>query len=290
MATEMVTIPDVLGVGKRSVETLYEKTVAAVPPVDTYVFDMYNVRFVCPYGIIALVCASRLLAERSGRVVQLARMKTDVHQYLERMDLFLVGERWLEPTTVLTEKWSRNEASDRLLELTTIRNSDDVLVIADRARRIFARWLVAADQHRLVNVLSELCGNVYQHSGDDKACAVIQRHCYRTGVAVVRLSVGDLGRGIRGTLQPVYPDLGETSLDFVEAALQGYSSRCRDGERGGLGLRSVEEIALTRGGRLWIRSEEAGVLSHQRYPILLGDLTYVQGTQLAVDLRLNSGA
>lgn len=280
-----LTVPDALGGGVGDVEALHALADRA-PLADRFVLDMRRVGFVKPYGVVALLLAVRRLVELSGRRVTLANIGRQVYSYLERMDLFEVGGDWLVPARGLGEGWDRNPQTPNLLELTTIKGPQDVVTAITRAERVFSRWLRVPDLNGLLRVLSELCANVHQHSGDPLGCVMIQKYEESaSGRAVVCVAVGDLGCGVRASLVARHGEMGSEPLDYLRAAMAGRTSRASG--RGGLGLRMVEESAKGSDGRLWLRSETAAVASrasgnsrgHRR------ELCHVPGTQVAVDLR-----
>lgn len=283
MASEStILVPNVL-TEITAVEKFYV-SVEQAPPADLYVFDMSAVTFVKPYGAIALLSAARHLADLSGHPVRLENLAGDVHAYLDRVDLFDVGNDWLQPADAPDEQWLRNPQTVSLLELTLIAGSDDVATIAAQAQRIFSYWLGSRELNSLLNVLSEVCANVYQHSGD-RGYALIQRYeATMTGQVIVHVAVGDSGCGIRGSLASRYDNIGEDPLDYLKAAMQGLSAR--NTGRGGLGLRRVEQIVASNKGYLWLRSETAALMTrgpkrtqpHEK-------LIHVPGTQVAVELR-----
>jgi hypothetical protein len=248
--------------------------------------DARAVSFVRPYGAIALVIAARLLSERSGRPVQLENLDNEVHLYLQRMNLFEVGRSWLQPTHPLEDEWTRDPQTPNLLELTTIAGPNDVTSIVSAAERVFSHWLMVPNLGSLLSALSELCANVYQHSGDSYGCVLIQKYESHTrGQVLVCLAVEDLGCGIRGSLTERYGDeIGQEPLDYLYAALQGRTAR--NTGRGGLGLRRVEQIASLEGGHLWLRSETAAILS--RGPGQAQgqqNLVSIPGTQVAMEFH-----
>jgi hypothetical protein len=284
MGTLTFEVPDVLGGGSLSVESFYSR-IQQLPPADQYVLDMAGVSFVRPYGVIALGIAARLLSQRTDRLVELQHLKADVHLYLERMNLFETGRNWLQPSNQLEAEWARNPRTRNLLELMTIAGPNDVMSIVSTAERIFSRWLTVPNLGSLLSVLSELCANVYQHSGDPYGCTLIQKYESHTRDEVlVCLAVGDLGCGIRESLTARHGQIGQEPLDYLREALEGRTAR-RTG-RGGLGLRRVQQIAASEGGHLWLRSETAAILSHG-----LGQaeahrgLILIPGTQVAVEFH-----
>lgn len=157
------------------VEALY-RAVAVQLPASAYVFDMRAVDFITPSGVIALVMAARRLAEQSGHAVALVRMCAPVHRYLEGMNVFAVTHPWLQPAPLLDDAWTRNPATPNLLELTLMTGSKDVEVVMTRAEQMFQRWLRLPEIQNVLSVLSEVCANVYQHSGDSSGCVLIQKY------------------------------------------------------------------------------------------------------------------
>jgi anti-sigma regulatory factor (Ser/Thr protein kinase) len=283
MASEStILVPNVL-TEITAVEEFYVYAKQA-PPAALYVFDMSAVTFVKPYGVIALLSAARHLAGLSGHPVRVENLAGNVHAYLDRVDLFDVGSGWIQSADALDEHWLRNPLTVNLLELTLIAGPDDVTTIAARAQRIFSHWLDTKELNSLLNVLSEVCANVYQHSGD-QGYALIQRYeaAMRRQV-IVHVAVGDSGCGIRGSLASRHDNIGEAPLDYLKAAMQGLSAR--NTGRGGLGLRRVEQIVASNRGYLWLRSETAAIMtrgSKQTQPH--EKLIHVPGTQVAVGLR-----
>ena len=283
MASEStILIPNVL-TEITAVEEFYV-SVEQASPADLYVFDMSAVTFVKPYGVIALLSAARHLAGLSGHPVRVENLAGNVHAYLDRVDLFDVGNSWLQPVDALDEHWLRNPLTVNLLELTLIGGPDDVTAIAAQAQRIFSHWLDTKELNSLLNVLSEVCANVYQHSGD-QGYALIQRYeATMRRQVIVHVAVGDSGCGIRGSLASRHDNIGEAPLDYLRAAMQGLSSR--NTGRGGLGLRRVEQIVASSRGYLWLRSETAALMTHGPKRTQPHEkLIHVPGTQVAVELR-----
>jgi hypothetical protein len=284
METVTRQVPNVLGGNTQAVEGFYS-IIGSVPPTEQHTLDMSAVSFIKPYGVIALVIAARGLSMLSGRSVHLSNIPDKVHLYLHRMNLFQVGSDWLQTADTLGKEWSRNPQTANLLELTVITGPSDVELVISRAERIFSHWLLIPNLRRLLNVLSELCANVYQHSGDRYGCVLIQKYeSFKRDQAIVNLAVGDLGCGIRGSLVARHGEIGQEPLDYLREAMSGRTARRTN--RGGIGLRRVEQIAASEGGHLWLRSETAAILS--RGPGKAKghrDMVLVPGTQVAVEFH-----
>ena len=92
------------------------------------------------------------------------------------------------------QAWRTAAQTPDQLQLTIVVNETSVEVIVARARSIFSHWLLTPNLGSLLNVISELCANIYQHSGDPQGCVLIQKYQSRTRSRVeVCLAVGDLG-------------------------------------------------------------------------------------------------
>jgi anti-sigma regulatory factor (Ser/Thr protein kinase) len=247
-----------------------------------YVFDMADVDFVEPCGIIALLTAARICSKNSGKQVLLKNLGKEIYPYLDRMDFFRVGENWLRPTAPLDEEWSRNAHTVNLLELTRVRDYDDVSAVEARAENIFGPCLSAEELRALMRVVSELCQNIYQHSGDPDGCIMIQKYYQDQHRVFVCLAVGDSGCGIRSSLYGRYRGLGDQPLDFIRAAMDGnFTSRTHG--RGGLGLRTVRNIARNHRGYVTVRSETASVTDWGKWSGVRASqaLPFMPGTQVS---------
>lgn len=98
------------------------------------------------------------------------------------------------------------------------------------------------------------------------------------------MAVGDLGRGIRGSLIRRHGEIGREPLDYLLEALSGRSARSNG--RGGLGLGRVQQIVRAECGYLWLRSGMAAILTQGPGDVRwYRQLAHVPGTQVAVELR-----
>ena len=279
----LFVVPNLLNHGVDEVEQFYA-ALDVLPPAAQYGFDLSQIDFIRPYGVIALMTAIRRLAAQSERPVLLLNLSDQVYFYLHRMDFFQIGAQWCRPDRIVASgEWSRDPATMNLLELSPIGGADDVGRVIERTERIFSRWLLVANLRSLLNVLSELCSNIYQHSADPVGYALIQKYnSVKRERVTVRLAVGDAGQGVRGSLAARYSDIGQAPLDYLWAALQGRTAR--ENGRGGLGLRLVEQIVGSEGGQLWLRSESAAILSRGPGAAQgMSGLTPLPGTQIAVE-------
>src|SRR5205085_124151 len=119
-----ILIPDSLKYGIAGVEPLYS-TVIHSPQSARYVFDMRDVPFLQPCGVIALLSAARYCSSLSGHRVIIINLNEQLYSYLDRMDLFKGAERWLVPIGNIADRWRRSSHTANLLELTKIRCPED---------------------------------------------------------------------------------------------------------------------------------------------------------------------
>lgn len=108
-----VAIPNTLSNGAPGVERLYG-LIAAMPPASRYVFDMQEVSFIEPCGVMALLTAARYCTDASGKRVILINIKEDVYLYLDRMNLFTLAGQWLTPLKSGAGRWSRSSYTANL--------------------------------------------------------------------------------------------------------------------------------------------------------------------------------
>lgn len=281
--TYTIPIPDVLRREVSDIENVYS-LVASAPPEHCYQFDLRSVTFIEPHGVIALIIGARHLVACSDQRVRITNIPPKIYPYLHRMDFLTVGQNWLWTTDTCDEEaWSRSSTTENLLELTTMASPDDLRRAMERAHIIFSHWLPAHYLNRLHTVVSELCTNIYTHSEDPAGCILIQKYASEArNQILVRVAVGDMGVGIRGSLQQRHGQIGQTPMDYLEAALHGRSARSH---RGGMGLRMIEQIVAEQGGYLWLRSENAAILSRgAANRQQMAGLATIPGTQVAVEL------
>ncbi len=279
-----VQVPNILASNVEDVERFYA-LLKDIPPAEQYVFDMSTVAFVRPYGAIALIAAARYLCACSGQPVRLENLADQLYLYLDRMDIFGIGRDWLQTTNFLKEEWARNPQTSNLLELTVITDPKDVTTVVSRSECIFSNYLITSDLRNLLIVLSELCGNIYEHSGDTYGCVLIQKYqMIEQNRVVIRLAAGDLGYGIRGSLSARYGAIAQQPLNYLQEAMNGRTAHSTG--RGGLGLRTVEHLAGSGGGHLWLRSETAAIFSKDSAKRRgRSGLVNIPGTQIAVELH-----
>ena len=275
-------VPDSLRHGSGGVEHLFD-IVSSLPSAERYIFDMTRVTFVEPCGAVGLLSSIRQCSINSGHKVLMMNINEQIHSYLQRMDFLAIAKPWLQTFEEPGEEWNRNPHSINLLELTVVTGYDEMSAVIERAREIFSPCLSQDELAGLLRVISELCQNIYQHSGDTNGCIMIQKYQPNHAEAFICLSVGDSGCGIRANLIKRYRWLGNDPIDFVRAAMDG-SFTSRTHGRGGLGLRTVRDITAAHKGYVTVRSESAAVTDWGKRVQNFSNLAYMAGTHVSVKL------
>lgn len=249
------------------------------------IIDLDRAEFITPSRAIALVLACRHIYSTTKQKVLLRNVSRTVQKYFLRMDMPIRAQKWLEIEDLGIDEWGRKPNTSQLLEMTKIGSTADVEYAIDRAGNIFSQWLNKSDLNNLLSSLSELCSNVYQHSTDDDGIVLIQKYEKQTLHLVnIQVAVGDLGCGIRGSLETRYGKLASSAIDYLKLAMEGKSSR--NTGRGGLGLRRVEQILQTNLGSLHLRTHDASILSHYKTGReYVSGIPFFPGTQIALGLN-----
>ncbi len=257
-----ILVPNVLDNSPDKLDRLYS-LVSSFRAGRAVLLDLCQVEFVYPSGIVGMALFLRSAQERIGRKLVISGCKDNILAYLHRINFFDTCREWATCTMEVPSdsELARSEASTNLLELRPIRNHDEVNLAANRAQEIIRSWLTldSSQLNNLVIVLSEMGGNVCDHS-NDYGFICIQKYLHRLrGIVVVRIAVGDMGIGIRRSLMRRYRNIGSTSIAYVKAALQGKTSRPGRSIRGN-GFQRVQEIVKGCRGSLFVRSGDGAVL------------------------------
>lgn len=251
-----------------------------------YVLDLRLQTRISPWGVLAMLHFTRALEKKSGTRVKIVNIPNDVHSYLERIDFFAQTTSWVDCSQPLQKQWSATSNSSNLLEVRFVRGISDVNQIAARAENIFGTWLNSCEIGRLVTIFSELCGNIYKHSGDSCGCVTAQKYEMSwLGCVRVCICVADLGVGIRSSLSQCHPNLPPKESDCFKKVLHGMSAR--GPKEASMGLRSAADIAQKSGGYFALRSNTARLTvgpDPKRIEVDDG-LTHFSGTQLTIEFR-----
>jgi anti-sigma regulatory factor (Ser/Thr protein kinase) len=265
-------------------DSLFQNTLK-LEGFDNVVIDMRGTDFLTPSRAVGLVLACRHAWLKTGTKVLIKNVSQRIQKYMLRMDIPSHAKDWLQIDNLGVDKWSRSPNTPQLLELTGIASSSDVERVVERAAIIFGKWLEPESLNSFLSALSELCSNVYQHSQDVDGIVTIQKYEKTSQRTVnIQIAVGDLGQGIKGSLEARYGSLASRAVEYIKLAMAGKSAR--ESGRGGLGLRRVEQILDENKGYLYLRSHDAFVYSHhQAGRIFVSEKNFFPGTQIALGLN-----
>jgi len=164
-----------------------------ISPSSRVTLNLERAGFITPSRAVVLVLACRYINSITHTKVFLRNISRDVQKYLLRMDLPVGAHEWLEIDNLGDDEWGRNPHTSQLLEMTKIGSTQDVEHVIARSENIFGHWLDKSALNSLLNSLSELCSNVYQHSADADGVVLIQKYEKQSlNVVNVQVAVGDL--------------------------------------------------------------------------------------------------
>ena len=247
----------------------FDDLAGALAEVDAgpVLLDAHRLRWVDPMGMTGLLGAGSVLGARIGQRPRLQLPAGgEVPGYMARMGFFERARDLLEIHDAPASKAAR--ASDILLEITPITSSEDVHGVVDRvqsrAEAILSRTLryPASAVVQFSVVLSEVCQNIIEHADAPGWVAAQAYHWQRRlGRHVLLLSVVDLGRGFRGSLEeehgPRYGDDWGDAAALEAAFLHGIT---RFNEKGrGQGIQQIKRQVQRWNGAVEIRSGRARI-------------------------------
>lgn len=264
-------------------------------PEEKVLFDARHLRWVDPAGMLALLAAGTVVAERQGSRPGLQLLDSaDVTSYLARMNFFEVGGEIFEVEGRPPRRsWS---SSDVLLEVTPITTNTDIHAAVDRVQQqagsILSRTLgyPASAVVQFSVILSEVCQNVLEHADASGWVAAQSYHwAKRLGKQVLILSVADVGTGFRGSLADTHSArFGDRWGDAtaLEAAFIHGLTRFPDSGRG-QGIQQIRKQVRRWEGAISIRSGTARIAdvpSWDDSPPLEENLPAFPGAQIHIVL------
>lgn len=93
--------------------------------------------------------------------------------------------------------------------------------------------LQVANLKKILRILSELCQNAFEHSGDNHNIVMVQRYLRPArGKSEVQIAIYVMDKGVRQSLIDCYGPFAATTLHYLQAALSGKSA-CTSGRDGG---------------------------------------------------------
>lgn len=242
--------------------------------------DLSRVRFVLPGGIVAVACLAKAASARGVDVMVKAPADLNVDRYVSRMGLGeVLSDCGLHaPFTVVTHH-------DRADVLVGCQWADEE-GIAGLANMVNDRLWEANVPERttdlIVSAVFEVADNVLAHSESGGGFICAQTYQPSTRFERIELAVGDIGRGVKASLQQRYNPADDQ--DALELAIQNNVSGLNPNR--GIGLHNVARDIPRAGGRLTIRSGSAYLHVHPGGPYY-GSCGRIPGT--LVEMRVPVG-
>ncbi len=243
--------------------------VYSIPSAEEKVlFDAHATQWASPYGLLGLLVAGQAWLDRF-RVRPLLTLPEDrdVAHYWARAGFFRYAQECFELHGKVP-KVTASGTSEVLLEVTPVREADDVHAVVDRiqdrAQAIVTHELGLEAQATMgfAMALSEACQNIVEHAGTGGWVAVQTYTWRRTlGRRVAVIAVADAGVGFRRSLEATQAKrFGDRWSDAtaLEAALIQGVSRFRDPGRG-QGLAGIRRYVSRWSGKLSVRSGTARI-------------------------------
>lgn len=271
-----------------SIDNLFKKiNLLPQDEISAIEINLQRVKFVDPYALVTLCLAGRHLKNKYSDISVTLPDCVECQTYLHSMNFVSVVKSFAQIKNTATEPASSQPINhDVVLELTKIEKkvaepNKDIENVLNRVDTILRNQLNFGDKEisSLSNIISELCYNIKDHSGDEGLVAV-QRYQRKTdGKRFVVIGVGDLGVGIRTSLSRRIDITNLSHLDSIVHALKkdisAYPER-------GLGLYMVSKITKDYSGTLHIRSGNARLyLRHNPRGV---ETTDFPGTQVSISL------
>ncbi|MEX2466413.1 MAG: ATP-binding protein [Gemmatimonadota bacterium] len=263
-------------------------------------FDARHLRWVDPNGMVALLVAGTVAAQRQGERPRLEPPESsDVTGYLSRMGFFKEAQEVFD----LPERSGRRGAgsSDVLLEITKIAANADVHTVVDRVQRGAGEILSSRLDYppsavvQFSVILSEVCQNIVEHA-DAEGWVAVQAYNWarRLGRFVVVISVMDVGRGFRGSLgdqhSARYGDRWGDATALEAAFLHGLT-RFPDSGRG-QGIQQIRRQVQKWSGAISVRSGTARIAQVPEWddtPPMVDHLAPFPGAQIGIVLPAREG-
>jgi anti-sigma regulatory factor (Ser/Thr protein kinase) len=259
-------------------------------------FDARHLRWVDPNGMVGLLLAGTVAAQRQGATPRMEIPESaDVLGYLSRM-AFFDAARGVFDLEAPARRLPAKGASDVLLEITHITGNADVHQVVDRVQSKAGAILSsrlgypATAVVQFSVILSEICQNIVEHAeAPGWVAAQAYNWARRLGRYVVVISVMDVGRGFRGSLHDEhsarYGDRWSDATALEAAFLHGIT-RFPDSGRG-QGIQQIRKQVRRWDGAIAIRSGSARIAQAPEWddtPPLVEGMQPFPGTQISIVL------
>jgi hypothetical protein len=260
--------------------------------------DLEDVKFIEPGGVLILTLICNQIYNITENQVKLINVNNGIVSYLERINFFQY-KFVQKPRIPLFEQWSRNSSSMLLLELTYLNSPFPQLTqILGRLNDILIKWIYKNKDDpacsNIITIISEICNNSFEHSILRTSATKMYGPCFlfaqvysKGHTNEVDIAVGDLGIGIRKSLEIKYNWIYPSDVMVLKKVLEGLSGRTFS-DRGGSGIPYVVESTMNNfNGEYFLRTGKGIVMQDMGNKMLATkELMYAfPGTQWVLKLR-----
>jgi ABC-type transporter Mla MlaB component/anti-sigma regulatory factor (Ser/Thr protein kinase) len=271
-----------------STDNLFEK-INTLPQDDLSAIEinLKKVKFVDPYGLVALCLVGRHLKNRCHDISISLPDCAECQSYLYSMNFVSVMEKLSNVKNIASNLAPGQSINhDVVIELTKIEkksteSNKDIGDVLNRLDALLRNQLNYGDKEisSLSNIISELCYNIKDHSEDEGFVAVQRYQRKADGKRYVVIGVGDLGVGIRASLGH---RIDISTLNHLDAIIHALKKDTSAYPERGLGLYMVSKITKDYAGTLHIRSGNARL--HLRHNPRGIETANFPGTQVSISL------
>jgi hypothetical protein len=225
-------------------------------------FDLSNVGFITPVGLVSLTAACFALKRDGNSPVILLDNNIDLYTYLARAgfinmvkSIVRIEASFLR--SISLEYEDKRGSTESLMELTKLTSSaelPDLLdsIVSEKIISVLRRRLKYQkyDAYDVATAISEICQNTFEHNTNTYSFIAMQVYGNNN---FLEIGVSDYGEGIANSLKrnPKYPVTSD--VEAISLAVKPRVSEYEDPTRG-TGLHHLIEIAYKHDGTAQIRS------------------------------------
>ena len=187
-----------------NLDSLYWR-VSKLVPGERLAFDLKNIKFLRPLGIISLLLAAKQAHEKTQQRVRLHNLKQEVLYYLERVNFFQYDFVYTLETLQFWDRWSRSRNSLSVIEIAKLTSPHDVFALRERIEQILETWFdgkpLQTYRDSAVKAIMEICNNSIEHSelglADNQygeCFCLLQKYTHGNSPEIA-VAIGDLGVG-----------------------------------------------------------------------------------------------
>ena len=280
----MITILDASG---------FERLLATASDRGSVVFDLSQLKFVKPHGTVALLLLLVHLRAMNRRVTIRPPVNLKVVDYLKDVGFFLEARNLAYFDELPPEYFSTDfEPRETMQVVTRIRTHQDVRPISDRFAYYLEQDLRFSKElvDEMWAVMVEMIENVPHHAYPGVFRGPVREGFvnmqYLPNVKKLYFSVGDLGVGIRGSLegQGVVAYSMNSDAEVIRKVMESQRLSSLGRKRGG-GINVTALKVKEFGGWMAIRSDTGYVVQNPRGVFTSFDnLRNLPGTQVSIHI------